>query len=157
MAKSTTRKHVFHPVHELSLPGLRKQLALAQRLGNKQVEQETAAEIRKRTIHPADVALPPAFVDDVFAAVQHYRHAHGGGSAGGRTWPMLYRKGCVATVSELIMRKDGTLGFKTLLAAGFAEYSYEAVALRWPHLFTPEVLAAARARLTAAGKKPVGI
>lgn len=148
--KPTTRKHVFHPAHTLALAALRKQLALAQRLGNKAVEKETAAEIRKQTIHPSDAALPPAFVDDVFAAVQHYRHARGGGSAGGRTWTMLYGKGCVATVADLVTRKDASLGFKTLLAAGLIEYSYEAVALRWPQLFPPEVLAAARARLAAA-------
>lgn len=68
-----------------------------------------------------------------------------------RTRQKVARVGVVQTLLEWALGEKRTEGFKMLLDRGLPELTGEAVVLRHPGRFEPQVVAAARRRLTDAG------
>lgn len=68
-----------------------------------------------------------------------------------RTRQKLARVGVMQTLRDFALSKAPTQGFEMLIDRGMPELTGEAVVLRHRKLFEPEVVAAARFRLEAAG------
>lgn len=68
-----------------------------------------------------------------------------------RTRQKVNRVGVIETLKEWALSEKRTDGFNMLLERGMPELLGEAIVLRHPENFDEHVLAAARARLTAAG------
>jgi hypothetical protein len=66
-----------------------------------------------------------------------------------RTWQSVQRNGILATVDRVVSRRTATEGYDALVEAGLEEFTFEAVVLRYPHSFSQEAVAQARARLGA--------
>jgi hypothetical protein len=64
-----------------------------------------------------------------------------------RTWPMIKRKGFVATVEEIVTRPGPSSGFDLAVKNGLPEATFEQAVLDNPTLFSVEALAAARRRI----------
>jgi len=74
-----------------------------------------------------------------------------------RTRQKVARVGVRQTLADWAVATQETEGFRMLLERGMPELSGEAVVLRNADQFTPEMVAAARARLEAAGIDPDGL
>ncbi len=68
-----------------------------------------------------------------------------------RTRQKIARVGVMQTLRDFAVKKSPSQGFEMLLERGMPELTGEAVILRHTDLFDPEVIAAARTRLVAAG------
>lgn len=64
-----------------------------------------------------------------------------------RTWPMIERHGIIEAVERAVNRKKETVGYTALTEVGLQEFTFEAVIVRYPHLFRPETVARAKARV----------
>ncbi len=68
-----------------------------------------------------------------------------------RTRQKVNRVGVVQTLTDWAISKEVTDGFKMLLERGMPELTGEAIVLRHPDTFSPEIITAARDRLANAG------
>ena len=64
-----------------------------------------------------------------------------------RTWQSVERNGILATVERVVSRRTATDGYDALVEAGMEDFTFEAVVLKFPELFTEEALARAQDRL----------
>jgi hypothetical protein len=69
----------------------------------------------------------------------------------GRTRPKVERVGVVQTLTDWALSDKETDGFRMLMDRGLPELTGEAIVLRHPERFEPQVLAAAQQRLLDAG------
>lgn len=69
------------------------------------------------------------------------------GHAACRTWPMINRYGEVGALSRLMVSADLQKGFKALRDRNQLDNTFEALVLRFKHLFKPDVVQAAQWRL----------
>jgi hypothetical protein len=113
---------------------------------------EQAALLRLYAVLPA--AEPGTLEHDVWQSVYALEGAlkaeRGKTTLLSRTRQKLKRDGEVVTVIDLVTGK-ASAGFQMLLDRHMPELTFEAVALRHPHRFTSELLAAAEKRLADAG------
>lgn len=68
-----------------------------------------------------------------------------------RTWQMIKRHGIISAVERAVNRSEETQGYKALAEIGMQDYSFEAVVLRYPDLFTPETISRAKERVQLEG------
>lgn len=71
-----------------------------------------------------------------------------------RTRQKVARVGVIETLKDWAVGSSRTEGFDMLLERGMPEYTGEAIVLRHPEAFTPEVRDAAKRRLDEAGVAP---
>lgn len=64
-----------------------------------------------------------------------------------RTWQSVQRHGIVPTVERVVARRAVTKGYDWLVNAGMEDFTFEAVVLRNPNLFSPMALSQAEERL----------
>ena len=69
------------------------------------------------------------------------------GHAATRTWPMIEKYGEIESLSRLVVSADLQKGFKVLRDKGLLDKTFEAVVIRFEHLFKPDVVQAAKWRL----------
>lgn len=69
------------------------------------------------------------------------------GHAASYTWPMIERYGEIEALSRLVVSPDLQKGFKVLRDKGQLDITFEAVVVRFQHLFKPDVVQAAQWRL----------
>ncbi len=67
-----------------------------------------------------------------------------------RTWPMIVKHGEVEALSRLMVSADLQLGFKVLRDRNQLDNTFEALVVRFQHLFKPDVVQAAQWRLAHA-------
>lgn len=72
------------------------------------------------------------------------------GHSATRTWPMLEKYGEIEALSRLVVSADLQPGFKVLRDKDLLDKTFEAVVVRFQHLFKPEVVQAAEWRLAHA-------
>lgn len=85
------------------------------------------------------------FRKEVEYAIRIYEKAIG--HAATRTWPMIEKYGEIEALSRLMISPDLQQGFKVLRDRDQLEDTFEAVVVRFPHLFKDEIVAAAQWRL----------
>lgn len=66
-----------------------------------------------------------------------------------RTWQMIQRHGIIQAVERAVNRKDETVGYTALLEMGLEDYTFEAVILRHPNIFSPEAVLRSEERINA--------
>jgi len=86
-----------------------------------------------------------AFLAAVEHAVQQYEKAIG--HVASRTRPMIEQYGAVEALSRLVVSADLQQGFKVLRDRGQLDNTFEAVVVRFQHLFRPDAVQAAKWRL----------
>jgi hypothetical protein len=69
------------------------------------------------------------------------------GHAATRTWPMIDKYGEVGALSRLMIGADLQQGFKVLRDRNQLNNIFEALVVRFQHLFNPDVVQAAQWRL----------
>jgi len=69
-----------------------------------------------------------------------------------RTWPMIDRYGEVEALSRLMVSADLQQGFKVLRDRNQLNNTFEALVVRFKHLFKPDVVQAAQWRLDHASE-----
>jgi hypothetical protein len=113
---------------------------------------EQAALLKLYAVMPA--AEPGTLEHDVWQSVYALEGAlkaeRGKTTLLSRTRQKLKRDGELVTVADLVTGK-ASAGFQMLLDRRMPELTFEAVALRHPQRFTPDILAAATKRLADAG------
>ena len=68
-----------------------------------------------------------------------------------RTWQSIQRNGILATVDRVVARRTATEGYDALVEAGMEDFTFEAVVLKYPEVFSAEAVARARERLANEG------
>ena len=86
-----------------------------------------------------------AFKAEVEQVIRLYERAIG--HAATRTWPMIERYGEIEALSRLMVSADLQQGFKVLRDRGQLDKTFEALVVRFQHLFKPEAVQAAQWRL----------
>jgi len=87
----------------------------------------------------------PDFIGDVDRAIEIYEAFSGHAAA--RTRQMIDRHGAVGALSRLMVSADLQQGFKVLRDHDRLGESFEALVVRFEHLFKPDIVAAAEWRL----------
>jgi hypothetical protein len=64
-----------------------------------------------------------------------------------RTWNMIKDHGIIGAAEKAVDRKIEPAGYKILVDMGMQEWTFEAVIIRYPDYFKPEVVSRAKARL----------
>lgn len=75
------------------------------------------------------------------------------GTRANRTWQKVNRDGIREAIIGLVKRKDVAVGFLSLVEHGGLNDTFEAVVVRHADEFPPDVVEAARARITRFGKQ----
>lgn len=65
-----------------------------------------------------------------------------------RTWPMVERLGIIEAVERAVNRGHETQGYLSLVEMGLQEFAFEAVILRYPHLFSDAAVKISNARMS---------
>jgi hypothetical protein len=109
----------------------------------------------KRLVAVLPTERPGTVEYDFWRTVHAFEHAlteeRGRTTRLGRTRQKVKRVGVVQTLRDWALDKQGTDGFEMLLERNMPDLTGEAIVLRHPEHFEPEVLAAAREKLTQAG------
>ena len=87
----------------------------------------------------------PAFRAEVKQTVELYEKTIGHAAA--RTWRMIEQHGEIEALSRLMVSADLQQGFKVLRDSNQLDKSFEALVIRFRHLFRPDVVQAAEWRL----------
>lgn len=99
---------------------------------------------------PSDPLIRAAF-EAVAAYEQTLKEKHGKNVAASRTRQKIANKGVYQSIVEWSKLHGNRAGFHTLIEAGMSEFTFEAVVVRFPDRFTPEVVASCRETLKKAG------
>lgn len=86
-----------------------------------------------------------ALLLEIEAAIDSYEHAIGNVAA--RTRQMIERDGAINALSKLAISADLQQGFKVLRDRGQLDQTFEALIVKYPELFSRNVVEAARWRL----------
>lgn len=89
--------------------------------------------------------LEETFKKEVIELIELYESAIG--HAATRTWPLIEKFGEIEALSRLVVSPDLQKGFKVLRDRGQLEHTFEAVVMRYQHLFKPDAVQAAKWRL----------
>lgn len=86
-----------------------------------------------------------AFCVEVYRAIEIYERLNEHYAS--RTRQMIDKLGEIEALSQLMISADLQIGFKTLRDEGYLSKTFEAVVVRFRHLFSTEVVEAAQWRL----------
>ena len=64
-----------------------------------------------------------------------------------RTWQMIQRRGIIAAIEQAVDRADSAAGFTALQEIGLDNYSFEAVILKHPDLFSESAVLRSQQRM----------
>ena len=92
--------------------------------------------------------MDPMLTKEIREVLEVYERAIGHSAT--RTWPMLEKYGEIEALSRLVVSADLQPGFKALRDKDLLDKTFEAVVVRFQHLFKPEVVQAAEWRLAHA-------
>jgi len=64
-----------------------------------------------------------------------------------RTWQMIKRHGILAAAERAVNRVTETVGYTALAEMGLQEFTFEAVVIRYPHLFSEQAVLRSKERM----------
>lgn len=167
MAKNSTKKPevapppalkqtMAKPVATYTDPAaLRTLMENAKRLGRMDVWREAFRRLCALEAEGQAEPLLRDFHETLAAYEQLLSEKNGRTTRAGRTRLKLKSRGAVQCLADWATGKDAPEEFVLLVAAGLPEMTGEQLVVRYADRFTPEVVAAATARLASAGK-PAG-
>lgn len=83
----------------------------------------------------------------VYAVEEVATQRNGRKTKASRTWQSFERHGIIGTVERVVSRKMPTDGYSALVEMGLHDFTFEAVVLRYPTLFSTEAITHARERM----------
>ena len=101
----------------------------------------------RSTSHLAETQAEKEALRAVYAYEEALARKSGKRHRANRTWQMIKRYGIIAAVERAVNRSQETQGYKSLAEIGMQDYSFEAVVLRYPDLFSSETISRARERV----------
>ena len=155
MELTSAEKNALSRIDSLEDPEkLRVMIGNARKHGSKIVER--AAFARLCLVQPE--ATPGTVDHDVWQSIhaleEMLRDERGKTVRLSRTRQKIDRDGEAKTAADLTLKREASTGFTELVERGHADLTFEAVVLRHPKTFLPDVLEAARDRLSEAGVDP---
>ncbi|MGF1732144.1 hypothetical protein [Photobacterium kasasachensis] len=87
-------------------------------------------------------------IEAVYAYEEVLSNRNGKKTRASRTWQMIERRGVIDAVERAVNREDVTQGYKSLAEMGLEEFAFEAVILKFPELFSQEVVKKSKERLS---------
>lgn len=87
-------------------------------------------------------------LEAIFAYEEALSVKNGKRTRASRTWQMVDRHGIVSAVERAVNRKDDAMGYMMLKDIGLQDYTFEAIVLRHPNIFSADVVNVARLRIT---------
>lgn len=72
---------------------------------------------------------------------------HGKRVRASRTWQMIQKRGIIAAIEQAVDRADSAAGFTALQEIGLSNYSFEAVILKHPSLFSESAVLRSQQRM----------
>jgi hypothetical protein len=88
-------------------------------------------------------------IEAVYAYEEVLSQKNGKKTKASRTWPMIKKHGIIMAVERAVNREVETQGYTALVEMGLEDYAFEAVILRHPEAFAPEVVERSRLRVAA--------
>ena len=119
---------------------------------------EMALRARRRAIelratkHNAKSNAEKEALQAVYAYEEVLSKKNGRRTKAARTWQMIDRHGIIEAVERAVNRPQETIGYTVLVEMGLPDLAFEAVILRYPHLFTPQAVERSRVRMAALQK-----
>ena len=114
---------------------------------------DLAAEARQRSVqlkaekYGATTQAERECLEAVFAYERVLSEKNGRATRASRTWPMIKKHGVLAAVERVVRRPEEAAGYTALREMGLEEYAFEAVALRYPDLFSAEAVNRSQTRV----------
>ena len=122
---------------------------------NREGAEDVRAAAFRRLVEVLPEAAPGSVEHDFWRTIHAFEQVlteeRGKTTRLSRTRQKIGRVGIMKTLADFALSKKPTPGFKMLLDRDMPELTGEAIVLRHANRFAEEVVAAARARLTAAG------
>jgi len=84
----------------------------------------------------------------VYAYEEILSKKHGRRTRASRTWQMIERHGIIEAVERAVNRPQETVGYTVLVEMGLPDLAFEAVILRYPHLFSSEAVMRSKTRMS---------
>jgi len=113
---------------------------------------ELAAQARERSVqlraasYGASTDVEKECLEAIFAYEEALTIKNGKRTRASRTWQMVDRHGILSAIERAVNRKDDALGYLMLKDAGLQGYTFEAIVLRHPSIFSPDAVNVARMR-----------
>jgi hypothetical protein len=133
---------------------LRNWMANAKRMGREDVYQDAFRQLCRVDGRNVDDPLAAEFASIMRALEEALSQEAGKTRRLSRTRQKLDRVGVRQTLADLALKPQPSVGFLKLVEFGMADMSAEALILKYPNEFAPDVIAAARERLEKAGIVP---
>lgn len=123
--------------------------ANARRHGRPDLEAEALTRERELRAQEEGFKTPAerAIAEALFAYEEERTRANGSTFRASRTRQMLKRHGALKAAERMVLQRAPSVGFEVLEEAGLQQLSFEAIIDRFAEEFSPEAVAAARARL----------
>jgi len=112
-----------------------------------------ATEARRRAVelraaaHGAKTVAEQEALRAVYAYEEGLSKKRGRKTRASRTWQMIGRHGIIGAVERAVNRKEDTMGYTVLREMGMADFAFEVVVVRYPHLFSSEAVTRSQARI----------
>jgi hypothetical protein len=84
----------------------------------------------------------------VYAYEETLTKKNGKRTKASRTWQMIERRGIIGAVERAVNRSTETQGYRALVEIGLEQYAFEAVILRYPHLFSEAAVRISKERMS---------
>lgn len=113
---------------------------LAQKANRRAIELRTLSHGIKREVETELLKAIYAY-EEILSAKNKRR------TPASRTWQMINRHGIIGGAERAVNRKTDAIGYKLLVERGLQDLTFEAVIVRYPKEFRPEVVKLSAARL----------
>lgn len=114
---------------------------------------DLADEARQRAIelraekHGAVSDAEKECLQAIYAYEEVLTQKNGRRTRASRTWQMIDRHGILAAAERAVDREAETAGYTALAEMGLQQFAFEAVILRYPHLFSDRAVERSRTRM----------
>lgn len=86
-------------------------------------------------------------LEAVYAYEEALSEKNGKKTRASRTWPKIKEQGILPAIEDIVNRKQESVGYTLLRDMGLEDYSFEAVVVKYPELFSEEAIAVSYERI----------